>query len=133
MAFPDGKLASHSFVGLAPIAFADNAADPRHAFNLHDAGQYVQPEGDQPVYQGWWNVRTTADYDEPVLEGETPGGGVCQVDGDVRPGQPHRGGRIYKRAGLRSLGIGSWRQGEGRGGVRGRLRRGVRRPRQVAD
>ncbi|MCE2441197.1 MAG: hypothetical protein J4F39_17460 [Candidatus Latescibacteria bacterium] len=72
MAFPDGKLAAHAFVGMAPVAFADSPDDPRHAFNMHDVGQYVQPAGDQPVYQGWWNVRTTADYDEPVLEGETP-------------------------------------------------------------
>ena len=62
MAFPNGKLSAHSFIGMAPLAFADDAGI--HTFNPNDQGKYVQPQGDQPSYQGWWTVRSSNDYDE---------------------------------------------------------------------
>jgi len=70
MAFPNGKLSAHSFIGMAPLAFADDAGI--HTFNPNDQGKYVQPQGDQPSYQGWWTVRSSNDYDEPTPEGDTP-------------------------------------------------------------
>jgi hypothetical protein len=72
MAFPAGKLAAHSFVGLAPVAFADDAGI--HSFNANDQGKYVQPTGDQPSFQNWWSVRGVNDFDEPTPEGDTPAG-----------------------------------------------------------
>jgi hypothetical protein len=71
MGYPNGLLAAHAFVGLAPVAYASSAGI--HSFNPADAAAgYVDPTGDQPSYQNWWQVRSTNDYDEPAPEGESP-------------------------------------------------------------
>lgn len=64
----DGTLTSYQFVGMAPVAYASNAG--RHSFNMQDqAGGYVEPQGEQPAYVGWWPIRGVSDFDEPTTEG----------------------------------------------------------------
>lgn len=66
---PTGAMTSYQFVGMAPVAYADNAG--KHAFNINDRGKYVQPQGEQPAFVNWWPIRGANDYDGPNAEGMT--------------------------------------------------------------
>ena len=69
LGMPNGAMTSYQFAGMAPVAYADNAGI--HAFNIHDQGKYVQPQGEQPAYVNWWRIRSVNDFDEPTAEGMT--------------------------------------------------------------
>ena len=71
MAVPNNFLASPAFVGMAPVAYANDAGI--HSFNQKDRAMgYVEPVGEQPAYVNWWNWRGVTDFDEPTAEGNTP-------------------------------------------------------------
>ncbi len=70
MGMVDNQMTSYQFVGMAPVAYADDAGI--HSFNAQDKGKYVQPKGPQPAYVNRWAIRGVNDYDEPTPASHTP-------------------------------------------------------------
>ncbi len=70
MGMVDGQMTSYQYVGMAPVAYADDAGI--HSFNAQDKGKYVQPKGAQPAYFNRWAIRGNNDYDEPTPASHTP-------------------------------------------------------------
>jgi len=64
MACVDNQMTSYQFVGVAPVAYADDAGI--FSFNSKDKGRYVQPKGAQPAYVNRWAIRGVSDFDEPT-------------------------------------------------------------------
>lgn len=70
MGMVDNQMTSYQFVGMAPVAYADDAGI--HSFNAQDKGKYVQPKGPQPAFVNRWAIRGNNDYDEPTPASHTP-------------------------------------------------------------
>ena len=70
MGMVDNQMTSYQFVGMAPVAYADDAGI--HSFNKSDKGKYVQPKGAQPAFVNRWAIRGFNDYDEPTPAAHNP-------------------------------------------------------------
>lgn len=70
MGMVDNQMTSFQFMGIAPVAYADDAGI--HSFNKNDKGKYVQPKGAQPAYANRWAIRGFNDYDEPTPAAHSP-------------------------------------------------------------
>ncbi len=59
----EGMLQAPQYIGLVPIAYTNNSG--LFTFNADDAGQYVEPTGEQPIGVNWWEIRGETDSDVP--------------------------------------------------------------------